>query len=74
MFPRLDGKEVGFDPLQDTEGARPDTNKHGDCLIVPVEPSSTPWLVAIAGDWLRTRLSAMVQLHWSQQGRQETET
>lgn len=60
MFPRLDGKEVGFGPLQDTEGARPDASKHDDCLIVPVERLSTRWLVAMAGDWLRTRLSVMV--------------
>lgn len=66
MFPRLDGKEVGSDPLQDTEGARPDANKHGGCLIVPVKRSFMRWLVAMERNWLRTRLDAMVQQHWSQ--------
>lgn len=67
MFPRLDGKEVGSGALRDSEGGRPDANKHGGCLIVPVNRHLRDgWLVAVTGDWLRTRLNAMVQLHWSQ--------
>lgn len=38
-----------WDPLRDIEGACPDANRHGDCLIVPVKRSFTRWLVAMAG-------------------------
>ena len=47
MFPRLNGKEVGSDPLQDRDDSRPDANKHGDCLIVLVKRSFTRWSVTM---------------------------
>ena len=68
MFPRLNGKEVGYDPLQDNDGARPDTNKHVDYSAVPVKRSLTRSLVVVTGNWLRARLNGMVQKHWSQRG------
>lgn len=64
--PEITRQGSGVLLLRDTEGARADANRHGDCLIVPVKRSFTRWLVAMAGHWLRTRLNAMVQLHRSQ--------